>query len=321
MKVCSAGASSSRSSRGVARTRTRSRRSAGRCRRRSPCATRLVGVGFTPRNAVRSADGGGRQQDERRQRAQRSRVAAMPQDHVSVAGRSEARAAIPERPSARVIHSQRWTSGRPRSRSSCAAPCASSPRPRSGPHVMEWDEAQAFPDRPAAEARGARADGHSVRRRVRRRRDVGRRLLHLHRGAGARRSVDRAVGRGAQRPVHARTSAMFGSDAQKQQYLPPLVKGEVLGAWGADRSRAPAATPPRMRTTARREGDGWVLNGSKTVHHARRDRRRDGRDGGDRSREGPPRHLGVRGRARHAGHERRARRKTSSACARATRAR
>ena len=39
-----------------------------------------------------------------------------------------------------------------------------------------------------------------------------------------------------------------------------------------------------MRTTARRDGDGWVLNGSQAVHHARHDRRHARRDGGDRSR-------------------------------------
>ena len=59
----------------------------------------------------------------------------------------------------------------------------------------------AFPDRAAAEAGRARADGHPVPRGVRRRGDVGGRLLHLHRGAGARRSGGRAVGGRAQRPV------------------------------------------------------------------------------------------------------------------------
>ena len=59
----------------------------------------------------------------------------------------------------------------------------------------------AVPHGPAAEAGRPRADGHPVRRGVRRRGHVGGRLLHLHRGAGARVPGDRVVGRGAQRAV------------------------------------------------------------------------------------------------------------------------
>ena len=57
--------------------------------------------------------------------------------------------------------------------------------------------------------------------------------------------------------------AMFGSDAQKQQYLPRLVRGEVLGAWGLTEASA-GSDAAGMRTTAVRSGDEWVLNGSKT---------------------------------------------------------
>jgi alkylation response protein AidB-like acyl-CoA dehydrogenase len=55
---------------------------------------------------------------------------------------------------------------------------------------------------------------------------------------------------------------MFGSDAQKAQYLPRLVRGEVLGAWGLTEAGA-GSDAASMRTTATRDGDGWVLNGSK----------------------------------------------------------
>ena len=62
---------------------------------------------------------------------------------------------------------------------------------------------------------------------------------------------------------------MFGSDAQKQQYLPRLVKGEVLGAWGLTEASA-GSDAAGMRTTATRTGDGWVLNGAKTfITHGR----------------------------------------------------
>jgi alkylation response protein AidB-like acyl-CoA dehydrogenase len=57
--------------------------------------------------------------------------------------------------------------------------------------------------------------------------------------------------------------AMFGSAAQKSEYLPRLVKGEVLGAWGLTEASA-GSDAAGMRTTATRQGECWVLNGAKT---------------------------------------------------------
>ena len=58
--------------------------------------------------------------------------------------------------------------------------------------------------------------------------------------------------------------AMFGNDAQKQKYLPRLVAGEVLGAWGLTEASA-GSDAAGMRTVAAKQPDGsWVLNGSKT---------------------------------------------------------
>jgi alkylation response protein AidB-like acyl-CoA dehydrogenase len=57
--------------------------------------------------------------------------------------------------------------------------------------------------------------------------------------------------------------AMFGSDAQKQKYLPRLIAGEVLGAWGLTEANA-GSDAAGMRTTAVKQGSCWVLNGSKT---------------------------------------------------------
>jgi len=56
--------------------------------------------------------------------------------------------------------------------------------------------------------------------------------------------------------------AMFGTDEQKRRYLPRLVKGEVLGAWGLTEASA-GSDAAAMRTTATRQGQCWVLNGSK----------------------------------------------------------
>jgi len=57
--------------------------------------------------------------------------------------------------------------------------------------------------------------------------------------------------------------ALFGSEAQKQQYLVPLARGEKIGAWGLTESTS-GSDAAGMRTTAARAGACWVLNGSKT---------------------------------------------------------
>jgi hypothetical protein len=54
-----------------------------------------------------------------------------------------------------------------------------------------------------------------------------------------------------------------GSEAQKRKYLPPLARGEVMGAWGLTEAGS-GSDAAAMRTTAARHGDHWVLNGSKS---------------------------------------------------------
>lgn len=54
----------------------------------------------------------------------------------------------------------------------------------------------------------------------------------------------------------------WGSDAQKQQFLPRLVSGEHLGALAMSEAGA-GSDVMGMQTTARRDGDHYVLNGSK----------------------------------------------------------
>ncbi len=55
----------------------------------------------------------------------------------------------------------------------------------------------------------------------------------------------------------------FGSEAQKKAYLPKLARGEWLAAWGLTEPTA-GSDAGGTRTTAVRDGDFWVLNGSKT---------------------------------------------------------
>ncbi len=63
--------------------------------------------------------------------------------------------------------------------------------------------------------------------------------------------------------------AMFGNEAQKQKYLVPLARGEKIGAWGLTEATS-GSDAAGMRTTATRDGDCWVLNGSKTfITHGR----------------------------------------------------
>jgi len=55
---------------------------------------------------------------------------------------------------------------------------------------------------------------------------------------------------------------MFGTEAQKQKYLVPLAKGEKLGAFGLTEPSA-GSDAGGTKTTATRDGNDWILNGSK----------------------------------------------------------
>jgi alkylation response protein AidB-like acyl-CoA dehydrogenase len=54
----------------------------------------------------------------------------------------------------------------------------------------------------------------------------------------------------------------FGNDAQKRKYLPKAAKGEWLAAWALTEPGS-GSDSASLRTTARRDGDRWVLNGTK----------------------------------------------------------
>jgi short-chain 2-methylacyl-CoA dehydrogenase len=55
----------------------------------------------------------------------------------------------------------------------------------------------------------------------------------------------------------------FGSAAQKDRWLPELCQGERLAAFGLTEPGGGSDIPGGMRTTARLDGDEWVINGSK----------------------------------------------------------
>jgi len=54
----------------------------------------------------------------------------------------------------------------------------------------------------------------------------------------------------------------YGTEEQKQRYLPKMARGEVIGCFGLTEPDF-GSDPGRMRTSASRDGSGWVLSGTK----------------------------------------------------------
>jgi len=129
------------------------------------------------------------------------------------------------------------------------------------PHVREWDEAQAFPratlDRCAALGlmgiQVAEAFGGAAMSSV----DY---CVCLEELARVDPSVCLTIA--AHNGLGTAHIAAFGTDDQKNRYLPPLARGEKLAAWALTEASS-GSDAAAMRTTATREGDGWVINGSK----------------------------------------------------------
>src|SRR4029078_6061600 len=129
------------------------------------------------------------------------------------------------------------------------------------PHVMEWDEAQHFPMEllPKLAQLGlmgiqfAEDYGGSAMSAV----DYCICIEELARVCPAI-----ALSVAAHNGLCSSHINMSGSDAQKDTYLPRLVKGEVLGAWGLTEAGA-GSDAAGMQTKAERHGDGWVINGAK----------------------------------------------------------
>ena len=55
----------------------------------------------------------------------------------------------------------------------------------------------------------------------------------------------------------------FGSEEQKQRWLPGMAAGEICGCFGLTEAES-GSDPSSMRTRARRDGADWILDGSKT---------------------------------------------------------
>jgi alkylation response protein AidB-like acyl-CoA dehydrogenase len=129
------------------------------------------------------------------------------------------------------------------------------------PHVLEWDEKQEFP--------------REMFRRLGELGFLGTILPEEYGGAGLSTgdyaaiveevaSVDGAVALAlaAHTSLGSSHIFLFGTEAQKRRYLPRLTSGEWLAAWGLTEAEA-GSDSGGTKTTAMRDGDSWVLNGSK----------------------------------------------------------
>ncbi len=82
-------------------------------------------------------------------------------------------------------------------------------------------------------------------------------MYELERGDSGLRSFASVQGALVMYPIYA-----YGSEEQKRRYLPELAAGRLIGCFGLTESDG-GSDPGAMRTRARRDGDGWVLNGAK----------------------------------------------------------
>ncbi len=82
-------------------------------------------------------------------------------------------------------------------------------------------------------------------------------MQELERGDSGLRSFVSVQGALVMYPIFA-----FGSEAQKREWLPRLASGEAIGCFGLTEADF-GSNPGGMLTRAERDGDGWVLNGTK----------------------------------------------------------
>jgi len=128
------------------------------------------------------------------------------------------------------------------------------------PDVAEWFEAGTFPKELAKEMGnlgllGMHLDGYGCAGTS----NVayGLACTELEYGDSGTRSFVSVQGSLSMFPIHA-----FGSEEQKQQWLPGMASGEILGCFGLTEADA-GSDPSSMRTHARRDGKDWIVSGSK----------------------------------------------------------
>jgi glutaryl-CoA dehydrogenase len=79
----------------------------------------------------------------------------------------------------------------------------------------------------------------------------------LERGDSGLRSFVSVVSSLVMYPIHS-----YGSEEQKQRWLPAMARGEAIGCFGLTEPHG-GSDPGNMKTHAKRDGDDWILNGAK----------------------------------------------------------
>ena len=133
-------------------------------------------------------------------------------------------------------------------------------RDRIRPNIKDWYEKAVFPVEIATEMGrlgllGAHLSGYGCpgRSAV----EYGLAALELEAGDSGLRTFVSVQGSLAMSAIY-----KFGTEEQKKQWLPGMAAGEMVGCFGLTEPEA-GSDPAGMTTTARRAGDGWVINGAK----------------------------------------------------------
>ena len=129
------------------------------------------------------------------------------------------------------------------------------------PHVMEWDESQCFPHAVFTEL------GHLGLMGVVVPEEYGGSGLSYFEYVTVIQEISKVCGSiGLSLAAHNSLCTghilAFGNETQKKKYLPRLASGEALGAWGLTEANT-GSDAGNMRCTAVKEGEEWVLNGTK----------------------------------------------------------
>ena len=136
------------------------------------------------------------------------------------------------------------------------------------PLVMEWDEAQAFPRELLAKCASLGLMGIQFPEEYG---GVGMSSVDYCLCIEELARVDPSVclSIAAHNGLGSAHIFMFGTEEQKRKYLVPLASGEQLAAWGLTEAGS-GSDAVAMRTTAVRDGECWVINGSKQfITHGR----------------------------------------------------
>jgi alkylation response protein AidB-like acyl-CoA dehydrogenase len=130
------------------------------------------------------------------------------------------------------------------------------------PHVMEWDEASRFPSEIIAKLGEMGLLGVIFPEQYG---GAGLGYIEYVIAIEELSRVDGSVGIivAAHNSLCSNHIFKFGTEAQKQKYLSPLAQGKKIGAWSLTEPEA-GSDAGGTRTTAKRDGHHWVLNGAKT---------------------------------------------------------